>query len=191
MTEVNNEDTVNFDQITVETIKEQIRENKAKLKEFNEKAENSLTEKLSEFSARGILISTIIMLISLVSVAIIDGMLSDTIFTYVPNYVSIAFICAVFASFAFILLLAISDLVYLFKNPLKSEDYKINMLNDELYKEMIEVVLGGEIVIGEVSTTWSEITIDRKTHMSKIMARFVGEDNLDIETRALVLDQTT
>lgn len=158
-----------IDELSVEVIKEQIRESRIRQKEESKPVKRNV----------GLLLLSAA--ISVVSLSVPIAL------SYSSASVSI-FVIAMPVCFT-IFILSTVVFGYTFDKPTRTKSHKPWIDERKLRNQLSEIVLDGEIVSGIVGNQWSEITIDRQTYMLKIMARFVGEEKLEIETRSLVLNR--
>lgn len=161
-----------IDQLSIEVIKEQIRETRLKQKEENILEQKDPSDKITIGGA------VVIFAIMFLSLVLQESFWNHSNFP--TETLSVLFIGVLLT--VMICRILVKRFRHIPQRPWV-EGLKLT-------EELVEKTLGGEIISGTVGLSWSEITIDRKTHVLKVMARFTGEDQLDIETRKIVLDET-
>lgn len=180
----NGESLSDLDRLKIEVIKEQIIEVRIQRKN------NMLLNKNTKFGFNLSVETLLLSLGFLMSAMILFGTLIDP-----PNTdITPVFVYAI-ASFFIVLgslffaLMAVGAFLSMFFIPVKYEvDEDLCKEENKLCKELVEISLGGKVVSGKISNKWSEITVDKSTHMLKTMVRFADEDRIIIETRKLVVN---
>lgn len=159
-----------LEETSIETVKEEIREFRNK-----QEQEKNLKNKHAKICCLVLSLIFALWTLSLVLIVILQH-----IFYFPKETVSLMIVIAsiVFALSSFLIP----------KIFLHEPNQQLWINENELRKQLNEIILGGKIVVGRVNEEWSEITIDKGNYMSKIMARLVGEEKLDIETRSIILE---